>query len=174
MSNPLPVSARGVLITGLTLAAIGLGAALAPTGLFDQRARADERMAAVADPTYKKECGACHMAFQPGFLPKRSWEAVMGGLKDHFGENAALDAATTEAITKYLVANAADARDPAPRILRGVDANATPLRITETPWWRREHEKEVRPEAFLNPKVGSKANCIACHAGADKGVYEDD
>lgn len=174
MSNPLPLSARGILVTGLALGAVGLAVALAPAGLFDQRARADEMRMAAADPTFKKECGACHMPFQPGFLPKRSWEAVMGGLKDHFGENAELDAATTEAITQYLVANAADARDPAPRILRGVDAKATPLRITETPWWRREHEKEVRPEAFLNPKVGSKANCVACHAGADKGVYEDD
>jgi hypothetical protein len=174
MSNPLPIPARGILIAGLALAALGLAAALAPTGVLDQRARADERMSAVTDPTTKKECGACHMAFQPGFLPKRSWEAVMSGLKDHFGENAELDAATTQTITKYLVANAADARDPAPRILRGVDAKATPLRITETPWWQRAHEKEVRPEAFLNPKVGSKANCVACHAGADKGVYEDD
>ena len=26
---------------------------------------------------YTKECGSCHMAYQPQFLPKRSWEKTM-------------------------------------------------------------------------------------------------
>ena len=40
-----------------------------------------------------KECAACHMAFPPQMLPARSWEALMGDLANHFGENAQLDAA---------------------------------------------------------------------------------
>src|SRR4051794_36311846 len=57
-----------------------------------------------------KECGACHMVFQPELLPARSWTALMGGLANHFGENAALDADTTRDILGYLQAHAADAR----------------------------------------------------------------
>ena len=39
-------------------------------------------------PTYVKECGSCHFPYQPAFLPARSWQKIMGSLKEHFGENA--------------------------------------------------------------------------------------
>ncbi len=129
---------------------------------------------ATVDPTYAKECAACHMAFQPQFLPARSWTALMNDLGNHFGENATLDATTRQSILSYLQANAGDAHGGYGRYLRGLPASQTPLRITETPYWIREHQKEVRPSAFLDPKVKSKANCVACHAGAAQGVYEDD
>lgn len=129
---------------------------------------------AVTDKTVLKECGACHMAFPPGLLPARSWRALMGGLDNHFGENAALDEVTAKRITDYLVANAADADNGNRRVLRGVKASDTPLRITETPWWVREHRGEVRPGAFKDPRVGSKANCVACHRDAAKGYFGDD
>lgn len=128
----------------------------------------------VSDPVVMTECGACHMAFPAGLLPARSWQAVMADLGNHFGENAGLDEATTKHITDYLVANAADAGGKRSRMLRGVGADAIPLRITEMPWWVREHNGEVRPGAFEDPRVGSKANCVACHRGADKGYFEDD
>lgn len=139
--------------------------------------RADDREGAVrpvADKTVLKECSACHMAFPPAFLPARSWRALMSGLDEHFGENAALDEATARHITDYLVANAADAGGNNRRVLRGVKASDTPLRITETPWWIREHRGEVRPGAFRDPRVGSKANCVACHRAAAKGYFDDD
>jgi len=122
-----------------------------------------------------KECGACHMAFPAQMLPARSWTALMGDLANHFGENAQLDAKVATDISTYLVANAADA--PASRKspwLRGIKPDQTPLRITETPVWIRMHSEEVSPAAFTNPKVGSKANCKACHTAADKGYYGDD
>src|SRR4051812_22331997 len=62
----------------------------------------------IARAAWKKECGACHMAFQPELLPARSWTALMAGLDNHFGENASLDAATSQAILAYLQAHAAD------------------------------------------------------------------
>jgi hypothetical protein len=126
------------------------------------------RLAPVADATVKKECGACHMAYPAGLLPAQSWRAMMGGLKDHFGENAELDEATTIAITDYLVANAA----PADR--RG--ATPTALRITEQGWWTRKHEKRDRtsPRALAKAGAKSKADCKACHDGAEQGVFEDD
>jgi len=38
----------------------------------------------------------------------------------------------------------------------------------------REHRGEVRPGAFEDPRVKSKANCVACHRGAEMGSYDDD
>jgi hypothetical protein len=123
-----------------------------------------------------KECGACHMVFQPELLPARSWTALMGGLANHFGENAALDADTTRDILGYLQAHAADARGGGHHNhnLRGLSSSETPLRITDTPYWVREHRREIATSAFSNPKVKSKANCVACHAGAEQGYYDDD
>ena len=135
--------------------------------------RAEGPGTATVDPTYGKECGACHMAFQPQFLPGRSWTALMNNLGNHFGENATLDDATSRAILTYLEANAGDAAGGYGRYPRGLPASQTPLRITETPYWIREHQREVRPSAFLDPKVKTRANCVACHAGAPPGVYED-
>ena len=54
-----------------------------------------------------KECSACHMAYQPQLLPARSWDALMKGLDNHFGETASLDPAVTADIGAYPTANAA-------------------------------------------------------------------
>lgn len=123
---------------------------------------------------FEKECGACHMPFQPQFLPMRSWTALMNDLGSHFGDDATLDDKTRQEILTYLQANAGDAPGMPTRYLRGLPASQTPLRITQTPFWVRAHQREVAPSAFLDPKVKSKANCTACHAGAQRGLYEDE
>ena len=137
-------------------------------------ANADERYTPVTDAVVKKECGACHMAFQPSMLPAKSWSRIMDGLADHFGEDASLDAATADHIKAYLVDNAADAGWWGGKFMRGLGDDAAPLRITETPYWLREHNKEVPASAWRDPRVKSKANCLACHRAADKGYYDDD
>jgi hypothetical protein len=115
----------------------------------------------IRDEIVKKECGACHLAFQPGLLPARSWKAIMGGLGDHFGEDASLDEKTARHISDYLVRNA------------GRDRRAgAPLRITELRWFVHEHKREVSAKA--RKRAGTMANCTACHRGADKGYYDDD
>jgi hypothetical protein len=40
----------------------------------------------VESELYVKECGGCHFPYQPGLLSAVSWERIMGGLGDHFGE----------------------------------------------------------------------------------------
>jgi hypothetical protein len=114
------------------------------------------------------------MAFGPEFLPARSWVALTDGLANHFGENATLDPAIKQEIADYLVAHAADASGGNGHYMRGLKASATPLRITETPYWIGKHRHEVSAADFLSPNVKSKANCVACHAGAARGLYEDD
>jgi hypothetical protein len=156
--------------------AVALGAVLAVSAgalatLGSGRADADERYPPVTDEMTRKECGDCHMAFQPAFLPARSWEKIMDNLGNHFGEDASLPPEKVEHIKKYLMENAADRRWRS-KMMRGVRPDWTPLRITELPYWKYEHEKEVPPAAWKDPKVGSKANCKACHRYADRGIYE--
>lgn len=129
--------------------------------LFATAAFADEmeNVAPVTHAATKKECGECHMAFQPGLLPAQSWSRIMGGLTDHFGENASLPDEIAADINIYLTSNAG----------RG---DGRLLRITEQRWWLHEHK--LRAEVWTRPKVRSKANCEACHIDAAKGIYEDD
>jgi len=160
-------------MTRTSLIRAALGAALALTAAC-ATVHAEEKYPPLSDALAQTECSACHMAFSAAFLPARSWNAVMAGLEDHFGENAALDAAATQQIASYLAANAADTRRRG-KFMRNLDASATPLRITETPYWLRKHRPgEVSPAEFLDPKVGSKANCVACHRDAARGNYDDD
>jgi cytochrome c551/c552 len=123
-----------------------------------------------AAATTQKECGACHMAFPPEFLPARSWKKIMSSLADHFGENAELADATRAEIAGFLVAHAADAPGTANgwAFLRGVDAGAVPLRITQLPFWKAAHN-EVPAREFKSVKVKSAANCLACHRSGGQG-----
>ncbi len=120
----------------------------------------------VENTTTKEECSACHMAYPAGFLPERSWRAIMGNLTDHFGEDASLgDAARTE-ITNYLVALA-------PKELRNVSPIAVPLRISELRWFRGEHGARRIAQARNDSRIGSISNCAACHRGAERGNFDD-
>ncbi len=124
-----------------------------------------------------KECTGCHMLFPPQMLPARSWQKMMGDLANHFGEDASLDKSLSDDISAYLTSHAADSPSTSDgrRYLRGIAADAVPIRITETPYWVRKHD-EISERRFKDVKVKSKANCIACHKTADKGEFfeEDD
>lgn len=132
----------------------------------------DDWMPPVRDATVQKECGACHMAFQPGFLPARSWARMTASLADHFGEDASLPDDKVEIIRNYLMANAGDV------VNRGRDANymqwvapgGTPQRITDNPDFLRKHR--FADSVWKDPKVVTKSNCVACHSGAERGYYE--
>ncbi len=128
----------------------------------------------VSDPVVKEECGACHLAFAPAMLPARSWQRMMGNLKNHFGDDASVAPEVAARITDYLVANSADkAGQPYTRkLLRGLAASDTPLRITELPKWVREH-REVSDREWRHKNVRTRANCVACHADAERGQYDD-
>ena len=126
---------------------------------------------------YVDECAACHMAYPAGFLPERSWQKMMGSLDDHFGENAELDATTQQAITQYLVDNAAEksSNRRARKFLRSVSDNATPLRITELRYFKQKHDEVPGRMVTGNPDVGSFSQCQACHGDrAEQGYFDDD
>ncbi|MCL4798652.1 MAG: cytochrome C [Burkholderiales bacterium] len=126
------------------------------------------------NPTWRTECGACHVAYPPALLPARSWEKLMSGLADHFGEDASLDAATAREIAAYLVRESGDrgAGRAGRKAARAVAPGETPLRITGTRWFRHEHD-EIAPGVWRRAAIGSAANCGACHEGAAEGDFSE-
>ena len=128
----------------------------------------------VDNPTYKEECGACHFVYQPALLPSGSWEKILAGLEDHFGEALELDPDSKKIITEYLKANAAERSSAkrAVKIMRTLGSRA-PLRITEIPYIQEKHH-EVSANVLKRESIGSLSNCSACHTTAEKGIYEDD
>ena len=125
----------------------------------------------VTEELTKTECSACHMAYPAGLLPARSWQLIMSDLPHHFGEDASLAPDVTGKIAEYLVANAADAGGKNNRAMRQVSPNFTPARITEMPFFQRNHGT-FSPRVLA--KVKAPGNCVACHAGAVQGQFEDD
>ncbi|MBY0430576.1 MAG: diheme cytochrome c [Rhodospirillales bacterium] len=140
-----------------TIAALSLALALASS--LPAFASEVERVPAVTDATARKECGACHMAFQPALLPAETWKRLFAELPRHFGEDASLPEATRQTIEDYYTRNAGRPRD------------VGTLRISDLGWWRKEHRK-VRETDWIHVK--SKANCGACHKSAEQGWYEED
>jgi hypothetical protein len=136
---------------------------------------ADEQFPAVTSKAVTAACSDCHMVYQPQMLPRQSWQTIMDRLDDHFGEDASLEEPVRKEVLTYLLAHAADV-DPsesARAFLRGIDPKKPPLRISETPHFIREH-RELDATIWRHPKVGFKANCMACHTGAAQGNYDDD
>ncbi len=129
---------------------------------------------AVLNAKFKAECTSCHMAYLPGLLPARSWTKMMGSLDKHFGEDASLDDKTKKEILDYLVKNSSDNSYSrrGGKILSTIKASDAPLRISETEYFKRKHH-EIAENVYTRKAIGSKANCIACHQGAESGNFEE-
>jgi hypothetical protein len=171
------MSTRKTLLISSTVAGLALTAGLALSHddrYEDWYERLARDVAPVSNAAYAEECGSCHFAYPPGLLPASSWQRIMDGLGDHFGDNAELMPGTAAPIAAYLQANAAD------RVLQGRPgfartlAEQAPLRITETPYFRAEHHELPRRLVEDNPGVGSLARCPACHETAARGRFDDD
>ena len=161
-----------VTITSLTVGVVAV-VVIAASGPVTAEG---SNFAPVKDPAVLEECGACHMPYLAGLLPARSWTAIMAGLKDHFGENAELDAETARRIGDYLTANAADSAGARSRAPRDPQQGPVPLRITELPWWRQKHDKKGRVAPATLKRRGAKlaSDCVACHVDAARGSFDDD
>ncbi len=132
-------------------------------------------VAPVDNAFYKEECGSCHFPYQPGLLPARSWQRLMGGLEDHFAENAELEAADARQLTTYLTENAADTSDykRSRGISRSLAKDDVPLRVSTTRYFKRKHHELPDRMVKNNPEVRSFSNCELCHARAAQGSYNE-
>lgn len=127
-----------------------------------------------ANAAWNSECGSCHMAFHPTLLPVRSWQMLLDGQANHFGDDLALDPTTLAELREFARRNAAESAltEAAWKINRSIPAQETPLRITETGYWKRKH-RDIADKLWQAPAVRTKANCAACHLDAEHGTFED-
>lgn len=146
-------------VLALALTAVGMAWADDDDRHGEGRQRGNTRVASL--PLYKQECAACHMAYPPGMLPASSWQAIMTSLPKHYGSDASLDAASVSKLSAWLTANAAPAA-----------ARPTQDRITRTGWFVREHD-EIASSVWQRASIKSAANCMACHAGAEQGDFNE-
>jgi hypothetical protein len=153
----------GLLAAGLLLSS----AARADDDEHEHHGRRRQSAAAAALlPAYAQECGACHLAFAPRFLPAGSWQHLMNGLGRHYGSDASLDPAAAQQIGTWLQQNAAQ---PGSR----AGAEQPPEdRISRSRWFIRKHD-EVSASVWKRASVKSAANCAACHTGAAQGDYSE-
>ena len=123
---------------------------------------------------YAETCGACHFPYHAGLLPQGSWDKILNRLSDHFGQVVEIDPESSKTIAEYLTAHAADHcyGELSREIMKSLDGQ-TPLRITQVPCIQEEHH-EIPSSVFEAKAIGSFSNCIACHATAERGIYDDD
>lgn len=156
------------------------GSALAEESLFHwlTAISREKEVQPVNNKTYEEECGSCHLAYQPGLLPARSWEKLLNdkALGDHFGEDATLDAATLKTIRAYALDNAADKSwyKRSRKVAAATAQGEAPLRITEVRFIKRKHQDIPGKMIKGNKDVKSLSYCNACHTKAEQGIYDND
>ena len=158
----------------LLLMLTGLAALTASMFPDAQAAQLRKDMGPNTNATYAKECGGCHFAYQAGWLPDRSWRALMGSLDKHFGESVALSGATRDEILKHLIDNSADRKQSlrSIRVLASLrEGVPTPLAVTQVPYVSGIHGGFLDPAFNAKPAVKSLANCTTCHSRADEGSF---
>jgi len=121
-----------------------------------------DRLSAPNHPKLKAECGSCHIVYPTQLLTAENWQQMMGSLDKHFGANATLDAKTSKEILDVLQRYAG----------AGARNSAASLRISDTPWFNREHRK-VSKNTWSDPAVKSRSNCTACHVDAERGDWSE-
>ena len=157
------VSLRLSTVPGLLFAA-ALAAVAVVTAPAPAWADSGRQMPARVPPAYTQECAACHLAYPPGLLPSASWQRLMGGLDKHYGTDASLDAATVQALSTWLQANAGT--------YKRVSEAPPQDRITRSAWFERKH-RAIEPAVWKLPSVKSAANCAACHGDAQQGRFSE-
>lgn len=146
------------------------------SGRWERMKMRSTGVAPISNPIYQEECGACHMAYPPGLLPSASWRRIMNELEDHFGESAELDEQTTQILTGFLDENAADRSNyrRSRAMMNKIQSpdGLAPLRITDLPYFRHEHD-EIPQRIIKLPEVGSLSQCNACHLNAERGSFNE-
>jgi hypothetical protein len=56
---------------------------------------------------------------------------------------------------------------------RSVPRDQAPLRITETPYFKRKHDEVPLSVVQKVPEIGSFSNCQACHRSAQAGSFNE-
>jgi mono/diheme cytochrome c family protein len=165
-----------VVAAGLLASLAVLPANAADERFWKDRPGATTGVVAATEPAYAKECGSCHFPYSPGLLPQRSWKLHMERLDKHFGEAVRLAPESQQAITRYLVDNAADVSryEGSKVLMEQVATDRTPYRLRDVPLFHRKHSTileviNVKPRV----KVRALTNCGDCHQRAAEGDFSE-
>jgi len=153
------------------LLGVGLTGFWISTGLAD----GDAAFPMPEGKQYVNECGSCHTAYAPGLLPARSWNKLMAELDQHFGEDASLDDEDRDALLARMLPLAADGPQGNAlmrRIASRIPGHEVPLRISTSPFFKYMHD-EMPGSVWKRKKIGSPANCAACHTRTEQGRYTE-
>ena len=124
-------------------------------------------VAPVTDETYLEVCGDCHFAYQPGLLPKASWEMLLARdtVADHFGTPVKLDEAVRLEILELLRAYSADSSryKRSKKIMASLSDGSVPVRITDIPYIKKKHHAVIEKVGGEIGKFFSLNRCIDCH-----------
>ncbi len=156
--------ACGLLMSGIYFGVSALGSVATAS---------DQATMAMKGPVpagYARTCGECHMAYPPVLLPAKSWETLMAGLEYHFDDNAELLPDEHAKVLKYLISHAGFEGQG---LLQKMQTKA-PLRITQLPEFRHEHDELSAAMTTGNPDVISMSNCDACNQDTALARFEEE
>ena len=160
-NNYLPKIARKLMLTGFVLSSAVIASNTAMAASNSGKA------------LYKQECGSCHLAYPANLLPTKSWNKIMSGLDNHFGDSADLPADEVSTIKTYL--NQSGYKSG---FMSGVfgrySSNDAPERITTSAFFLGKHDEINAQSVKNNPKVKSFSRCDACHTTAKSGNFDED
>lgn len=124
------------------------------------------------DSAWQESCGECHLAYHPSLLPTRSWQRMFEEQHDHFGEDLFLSPVSVTALLEYARKNSAEQvpREASWRTRQSLAADARPMRITETSYWKATHQ-DLAAATWEHPSVNGRFNCGACHRDARLGGF---
>ena len=132
----------------------------------------------IKDAVYNEECGECHFAYQPGWLPEASWRKLLNAsaLEDHFGENAELEEDTLSHILDLAVKGSADKSysKRSRKMMASLDADKAPIKITAVSYIKDKHHEVSEESIGENRPVSSLSLCDECHQKADEGNFDND
>jgi hypothetical protein len=99
----------------------------------------------------------------------------MSELDNHFGDNAEIDAEAYKSISEFLLTNSADKSDyrRSLKFNSSIKSDDAPVRISDTPYFRHEHDEIPDRLVSANPEVKSFSQCNACHAKAEQGSFNE-
>ena len=140
-----------------------IGPLVATVAIFGAGAALAEPATVASTSPYRAECGSCHLAYPARLLSTREWGIVLGHLEHHYGVDASVDSPTLRIVAEQL---------DAPVTTSLGDTGRLPS-ITSKAWFVDEHD-EVAAGVFRSEAVKSAANCAACHAGAERGDFDED
>jgi len=128
----------------------------------------------VQSDEWNEACGDCHMPYHPSLLPATLWITMFEQQQNHFDEDLDFSNEYAQLLEEFAIQNSADKEqtEAARFIASTTPENFASLRITDTPYWKAEHNG-IPASVWKTRRVNGFSECEACHRDALKGTFQD-